>query len=218
MAVAAEREELQQVEQVHRGKHVAVGRHRKHRPGEFAGPTVGQQFLVLNRRLSGLCQDSRAAHDFWCFARGPRNPDNLRFSNRGLPSTLGVTAGDLVVQLIDKGDNRAGIGIRVKVPEGRTLTDEEMQIVRRHVKGEDGEQTGFSWDRDNQMWHKQIVRAGENPDDVPRSRPVAIRLDAENRVEKLAESLKQHQADPVGFAEAVRQRREQAAESGRIPD
>ncbi|QEL14739.1 hypothetical protein [Limnoglobus roseus] len=137
---------------------------------------------------------------------------------RKLPGTLMVKAGDLAVRLIDAGDNRMGIGIKVDLPEGRTLSDEEKQIIRRHVKGEDGEQTGFSWDNDNKMWLKQIVRQGEDPGSVPSTRPVAIRLDAESRVEKLADALRQHQADPVSYAESVRQRREQAAESGRIPD
>ena len=83
--------------------------------------------------------------------------------------------GDLIVKLVDKGDNLAGIGIRVDLPKGRTLTDAEKEIVRRHVKGEDGEQTGFSWNRDFGMWHKPIVRPGEDPRDVPSSRPIAIR-------------------------------------------
>ncbi len=137
---------------------------------------------------------------------------------RKLPGTLTVMAGDLAVRLIDAGDNRMGIGIRVEAPEGRKLTEDEIAIIRKHVKGEEGEQTGFTWDRDNQMWHKHIVRENEFEDQVPPSRPVAIRLDAERRVEQLAEALRQHSADPAGYVEMIRQRREQAAEAGRIPD
>ena len=137
---------------------------------------------------------------------------------RKLPGTLTVMAGDLAVRLIDAGDNGMGIGIRVEVPEGCKLTEDEKAIIRRHVKGEDGEQTGFAWDDFNKMWHKAIVRQNEFEDQVPPSRPVAIRLDAENRVEKLAEALRQHSADPAGYAEMILQRREQAAEAGRIPD
>lgn len=137
---------------------------------------------------------------------------------RRLPGTLTVMAGDLAVRLIDAGDNLRGIGIRVEVPEGRTLTEDEKAIIRKHVKGEDGEQTGFRWDDFNKMWHKAIVRENEFEDQVPPNRPVAIRLDAENRVEKLAEALRQHSADAAGYAEMIRQQREQAAEAGRIPD
>ena len=135
-----------------------------------------------------------------------------------LPSKLTVSAGDMKVQLIDKGDNLAGIGIRVVFPEDRTPTEEEKAIIRKHIKGEDGEHTGFKWDREIGMWAKPIVRENEFEDQVPPSRPVAIRLDAESRVEKLAEALRQHSADPVGYADMVRQRREQAANSDRIPD
>lgn len=137
---------------------------------------------------------------------------------RKLPSTMSVVAGDLVVRLIDKGDNLAGIGIRVEMPEGRTLTEDEKAIIRKHVKGEEGEQTGFRWDSDLQFWHKHIVRENEFEDQVPPSRPVAIRLDAESRVEKLADALRQHSADPAGYAEMIQQRREQAAQAGRTPD
>ncbi|QEL18772.1 hypothetical protein [Limnoglobus roseus] len=147
-----------------------------------------------------------------------RRTSHAESVGRKLPGTLSILAGDLTVRLIDKGDNEAGIGIRIETPNGRKLTDEEKDIVRRHVKGEEGEQTGFKWNADVEMWHKHIVREGEYVDQVPPSRPVAIRLDAERRVEKLAEALREHSADPVGYAEQVKQRREQAAESGRIPD
>lgn len=152
------------------------------------------------------------------------NPSSKRRENhaasvaRRLPSTLGVAAGDLVVKLVDKGDNLAGIGIRVELPEGRTLTDAEKDIIRTHVRGEEGERTGFAWDRVNGMWRKDIVRPGEHPGDVPSSRPIAIRLDAEARVERLAESLRHHSADPQSYAEMVRQQRENAANSDRVPD
>ena len=150
------------------------------------------------------------------------NPSSKRreftASARKLPGTLGVAAGELWVRLIDAGSNAAGIGIRVETPDGRTLTDGEKDIVRRHVRGEDGEKTGYSWDQDNRMWHKPIVRAGEHPAAVPPVRAIAIRLDAESRVLKLAEALRDHAADPVGFAAREQQRREQAAEAERIPD
>lgn len=203
-------------------------------PSEFEQPTAAEivQSVADSTHLPDTHQRESAHENGHSHAaRHPRqhapghiaNPSSKRreghaVSVRKLPGSLSVTAGDLIVRLIDAGDNRMGIGIRVELPEGRQLTDDEKQIIRRHVKGEDGEQTGFSWDRDNQMWHKHIVREGEHSDDVPRTRPVAIRLDAESRVEKLAEALKHHQADPVGFAEMVKQRREQAAESSRIPD
>jgi hypothetical protein len=62
------------------------------------------------------------------------------------------------------------------------------------------------------MWHKDIGA------DAHTAKAVAIRLDAESRVEKLAEALKQHQADPVGYAEMVQQQREEAKNAERIPD
>jgi hypothetical protein len=137
-----------------------------------------------------------------------------------LPPMLNIPAGDTLVQLIDKGDNQAGIGIRIAFLEGakNRPTEEEKAIIRRHVKGEEGEPTGFTWKRDLGMWHKPIVRPGENPHEVPPSRPVAIRLDAERRVKDLADDLKQLQADPVGYAERLRLEREQAAQREPIPD
>jgi hypothetical protein len=98
------------------------------------------------------------------------------------------------------------------------LSDDEKAIIRRHIKGEEGEQTGFNWDANAALWHKHILRDGEHVDDVPPSRPIAIRLSAERIVHNLAEALREHAIDPVGYAENVRARREQAAESGRIPD
>ncbi len=133
---------------------------------------------------------------------------------------LSVPAGDTVVHLLDKGDNTVGIGIRIAFPEGAKdrPTPEEKEIIRQHIKGEEGERTGFNWDRQANAWIKPIVREGEHPQDIPTTRPVAIRLDAENRVAKLAEALKHHQADPVGYAEQVKAQREQAAQGRGLPD
>jgi hypothetical protein len=155
----------------------------------------------------------------------PREPHNghaaaVSRRQQKLPDKLEIPAGDMLVQLIDKSDNAAGIGIRVVFPDGAEgrPTAEEKAIIRRHVKGEEGESTGFNWNGQVGMWHKHIVREGEHPDDVPATRAVAIRLDAENRVEKLADALRQHAADPVGYADRVRQDREQASHSHGFPD
>lgn len=144
-------------------------------------------------------------------------PHNFANSVKKLPGTLGIRAGDLVVELVDFG-NAGGVGIRVIPNEGRMLTDEEKNIIRTHVKGEEGHPSGFSWQGKDKLWHKPIRRDGERLEDIPRARPVAIRLDAESRVEKLADALKQHAADPVGYAEQIKQQREQAAQSQHIPD
>lgn len=132
---------------------------------------------------------------------------------RKLPSKLGIKAGDLEVQLIDKGDNAAGIGIRV-VPHNRQLSKEEKDVIREIVKAPsaDGRPSGFDWEPGIGMWLKEIGA------DAPGAKAVAIRLDAERRVERLAEALADHQRDPAGFAEREKQRREQAAERERIPD
>ena len=128
-------------------------------------------------------------------------------------SKIAVPAGDLTVHLLDKGDNEAGIGIRVTMPEGRKLTEEEKEIIRSNVKGEEnGYPSGFAWNGQMGMWHKDI-----GGDSAP-ARAVAIRLDAESRVNRIADELRQHQADPVGFAEMVQQRREQAAQGAALPD
>ncbi|OWK42103.1 hypothetical protein FRUB_04181 [Fimbriiglobus ruber] len=131
-----------------------------------------------------------------------------------------MAAGDMKVRLVDKGDNAAGIGIRVEFPEGSTNrpTPDEKEVIRRHIKGEEGEQTGFNWNGSMGMWHKPIARPGEHADDVPSARAIAIRLDAENRVESLAEALREHAADPLSYAQMVRRRREEAAEGQRVPD
>jgi hypothetical protein len=128
-----------------------------------------------------------------------------------LPDKLTVIAGDLKVQMIDRGSNEAGVGIRVEFPNGRKPTPEELEIIRDHMRSENG-RPGLNWDRHAGMWHAEIVRPGEHPNEVPASRPVAVRLSVESRVQKLAEALREHQADPAGFAEQVRQRREQGSE------
>jgi hypothetical protein len=92
----------------------------------------------------------------------------------------------------------------------------DNEISRRHIKGEDG-RSGFQWSGPMGMWHKNILRPDEHPDDVP-TRSVAIRLDAESRVKKLADALGQHHHDPVGYAQSVQQERQQASQSQGIPD
>jgi hypothetical protein len=136
---------------------------------------------------------------------------------RRLPSTLSAVAGDLVVSVIDRGNNLDGIGIRVEFPDGRRPTAEELEIIREHMQSENG-RPGLRWDRQAGIWHAEIVRQGEHPADIPPSRPVAVRLSVEGRVERLAQALREHQEDPMGFAEQVRQRREQAANGDRVPD
>lgn len=148
----------------------------------------------------------------------PRENGHAAAFRRKLPDTLTIPVGDLKVQLIDKGDNRAGIGIRVEFPEGRKPTDEEKEIIRRHIKGEEGQSTGFTWSGQIGMWQKDIVRRGEDSRDVPATRAVAIRLDAENRVKALAEDFKQLYTDPTGYAEKIRQQRDHAAQGQSLPD
>lgn len=133
-----------------------------------------------------------------------------------MPGKLGIKAGDLVVELVDFG-NSGGVGIRVITPEGRQLTDAEKDIIRENVKGEEGKPSGFSWQGKDRLWHKPIKRQGEALDDVPRARAVAIRLDAEGRVNALADALSQH-IDPQGFAARIEQQRAEAADRDRIPD
>jgi hypothetical protein len=128
-------------------------------------------------------------------------------------SKLTIPAGDLTVHLLDMGDNREGLGIRVTMPEGRKLTDEEKEIIRRHVKGEDG-QSGFVFDGPAGMWHKPIGKRGESLTDIPASRAVAIRLDAESRVKGLAAEL-QHHLGQEGHAARVGQERDESAGLGR---
>ncbi|MDY3551464.1 hypothetical protein R5W24_000540 [Gemmata sp. JC717] len=146
------------------------------------------------------------------------NPSTHRRPVRKLPGTMSLIAGDLTVRLIDKGDNLAGIGIQVVTPEGRTLSEEEKALVRKHVKGTEAEPSGFRWLGELEMWHKAILRDGEFEDQVPPSRPVAIRLDAERRVEALAEDLRRLHGQASGFVGAEEQRREMAAQgSGHSP-
>lgn len=127
-------------------------------------------------------------------------------------------AGDLTVHYMDKAVNKDGIGVMVELPPGRKLTDDEKAIISRIMNGE-GEQypTGFNWRRDFGMWLKHFERPGEDIRDVPSNRIIAIRLDAEKRAERLAEALRHHQADPVGYREMITQQREQAASRDHIP-
>lgn len=143
----------------------------------------------------------------------PRPHNFAQQVKKSLPSKMSVSAGDMIVQLIDAGNNEMGIGIRVVFPEGskNRPTAEEKEIIREHMKGENG-RPGLNWDRHAGMWHAEIGA------DSPPARNVAIRLNAESRVEKLAEALKHHAADPVGYADMVKHQREQAAERDRIPD
>jgi hypothetical protein len=175
-------------------------------PADFAEPSAREHGPLHLANPSGVRRESHAA------SVGKRQP--------ALPDKITIPAGDMKVQLIDKGDNAAGIGIRIMFPEGSKdrPTPEEKEIIRRNIKGEDGEKTGFTWNGQMGMWHKDIFRNGEHPDDVPLTRPVAIRLDAERRVEKLAAALKHHQADPAGYADRLRQEREQATQRDGIPD
>jgi hypothetical protein len=119
----------------------------------------------------------------------------------------------MLVHLLDKGDNEVGIGIRVEFPEGSKdrPTAEEKEIIRQHIKGEDG-RSGFEWKGPMKMWHKEIGI------DSPPARSVAIRLDAESRVKKLADALKQYHHDPVGYTGQIQQERQLANQGERIPD
>jgi hypothetical protein len=129
-----------------------------------------------------------------------------------LPDKLSIPAGEAVVQLIDKADNAAGIGIRILLPNGRKPTEVEREIIRRHVTAAEGERpTGFEWKNQLGMWLKGI-----GADSSP-MRAVAIRLDAERRCENLSADLKEHYLDPEGFAARVRREREQAAQDQGIP-
>jgi hypothetical protein len=135
------------------------------------------------------------------------NRKTQEYSKRVIP------AGDLAVHYISKADNKAGVGIKVEFPGGRKPNAEEKEIIRRIVKGE-GEQypSGFEWKKDFAMWHKHFERPDEDLQDVPTIRIAAIRGDAERRAERLADALKQHQADPVGYREMVQQQRAQAGQ------
>lgn len=129
------------------------------------------------------------------------------------PSVLSVVAGDAVVQLIDKGSNKDGIGVRIEFPDGRKPTEEERDIIRGVMTEPNGDfPSGFRWKSEFGMWFKEIGA------DSPGNRSTAIRIDAESRVKRLAEDLAQHQTNPEGFADMVKQRREQAANRDHIPD
>ena len=120
------------------------------------------------------------------------------------------------VSFIEHG-NKNGVGVQIDFPEGRKPTPEELAIIHEHLPADQG----YRWEKPPHLahrpdvpkeWHKAI---GEDAFD---KKAVAIRLATESRAAALAEALKAHQADPVGYAEMVKQQREQAAESQRIPD
>lgn len=138
------------------------------------------------------------------------------------PSRVVVPVGGGISVVLNDYGNKYGIGIQVDLPEGRKPAPEELEIIRTHVNND----AGFHWDKPEhlrqdrevpKMWFKPIRHHGERLEDIPSARAVAIRLDAENRVHALADALKQHQADPVGYADRIRQEREQAPQD-RIPD
>jgi hypothetical protein len=147
-----------------------------------------------------------------------RRESHAEAATRRLPDKLTVTAGDMKVQLIDAGRNELGVGIRVVFPQGRGPTDQEKELIRSHIRGEDGEPSGYKWDANAGLWHRPILKHGEHPEDVPPMRAVHVRLDGESRVQKLAEALREHSTDPVGYADMVQNRREQPANADRIPD
>jgi hypothetical protein len=195
---------------------MASGRRRKHAEGE----APGEADLSFNPAEFETPADGPPKEAEPAAAPQPEQPpahgqhtghaSKARPKAPRLPDTCIRSAGDLLVQLIDKGDNAAGIGIRVLAPEGRSLTGEEKGIIRAHVRGDGG--TGFDWKQGLGMWHKPVGA------DAPAMKAVAIRLDAERRVAALAADLAEHHRDPQGFAARVRQGREQAAETDRIPD
>jgi hypothetical protein len=125
---------------------------------------------------------------------------------RKLPDKLGIPVGDLRVQLIDKGDNSAGIGVRVLYPDGREPTGEEKEIIRDVMKSPNGEfSSGFRWDGQMGLWHKPI---GDAPPHVA----TAIRLDAERRVEKIAKNLRELHGIEYSHADAVEESKGQSAD------
>jgi hypothetical protein len=152
-------------------------------------------------------------------ANGRSHAASVRKRQTQEHSKLTIPAGDMLVHLLDKADNAAGIGIRIEFPEGSKgrPTEEEKEIIRRHVMGEPGQESGFGWNRKLGMWHKDIVREGENPRAVPPNRAIAIRLDAERRVHNLADALRHHAADPAGYAARIEQERERAGQGQEIP-
>lgn len=132
---------------------------------------------------------------------------NVTYNNaRKLPDKLGIPVGDLRVQLIDKGDNNAGIGVRVLYPDGREPTGEEKEIIRDVMKEEtNGFPSGFRWRGDMGMWHKEIG-------DVAGPRASAIRLDAERRVESIAKNLRELHGIEYSHADTVEESKGQGAE------
>lgn len=147
------------------------------------------------------------------------NPSSIRRESHAatvrkqvaLPDKLIIRAGDLKVQLIDKGDNGAGIGIRVALPEGRKLNDDEKEVIRTVMNEPNGQYpSGFKYN--GVMWHKEI--GGNTPGYIAS----AIRAEAESRVAKLADALKQHQTDPTGYTARIEQERAHAQSSPGLPD
>lgn len=130
-------------------------------------------------------------------------------------SKISIPVGDLVVHYLDKGSNKAGVGIFVEKPENRELTEAEKEAIRTemHAKTVTGRESPQKWNGKikPKMWHAEI---GE---DAHPAKAVAIRLDAESRTQNLAEALKHAQKDPEGYQKMVQQQREQAENQGREP-
>jgi hypothetical protein len=132
------------------------------------------------------------------------------------PAKRGISAGPGVrVNVIEHG-NRNGVGIQIDFPEGRKPTAEELAIIHEHLPAEEG----YRWEKPPHLAHKHDVpkewhkAVGE---DAHEKKAVAIRLSVESRAEALAVALNQHAVDPVGYAELVKQQRENAS-GERIPD
>ena len=126
---------------------------------------------------------------------------------RKYPDKLLIPVGDLKVQLIDSGRNIDGIGVRVVYPDGKEPSDAEKEIIRKHMKSPNGDfPSGFKWEGQAGLWHKQIGR------DAPPHVATAIRLDAERRVEAIANDLKQLHGIEYSHADAVEERKGQGAE------
>jgi hypothetical protein len=136
------------------------------------------------------------------------------------PSEITIPVGDGVAVVYNNFGNKYGVGVQVDFPGGRGPTEDEVAIIKRHVKGEDGEATGFRWDKPKHlqaepsvpnMWHKEIGEA------APGKKAVAIRLDTERRVQQLADDFKAYYRDKQGFVARLQQEREQAEGGERTP-
>lgn len=130
-------------------------------------------------------------------------------------SKITLPAGDMKVHLLDRGQNEAGIAIRVEFPEGKDRpTAEKKEVIRSVMKADtqDGRPSGFEWKGKSGAWVKDIGA------DSPPARSVAIRLDAEARTERLAEALKAAPGGPCGIcrtpSERAPERREPRPDSG----